>query len=139
MHVCVWYFGGTKPTKKNGKRDAFVHTIGFRPMVHEPAPSGARAAKGETERGRTGRPGELRTHGKTVCVCVGVRCVFRRAWTRGPFHAPEKLKPMDDMKSGDERHEDLCMTWHKGALCGNRLLGVTKRGNLTVPGCLTPV
>ena len=39
-HVCVWYFGGTKHTKKNGKRGAFVHSIGFRPMMREPAPPG---------------------------------------------------------------------------------------------------
>ena len=42
----------------------------------------------------SGRMGKL-------CVCVGVRCVFRRAGTRRPFHAPPQLKPMDEVKSGN--------------------------------------
>ena len=73
------------------------------------------------------------------CVCVGVPCVFRMAGPRGSLHAPPQLKPRDEVKSGNERHDGLRMTGHKGTVCGNRLLGVTKRGNLTVLGCLTPV
>ena len=40
MHIYVLYVGGTKPTKKNRKLETAVHTICFRPMVHEPAPPG---------------------------------------------------------------------------------------------------
>ena len=68
----------------------------------------------------SGRMGKL-----CVCVCVGVRCVFLRAGTRRPFHAPPQLKPMDEVKSGNERCECLRMTGHNGTVCGNRLLWIT--------------
>ena len=40
VQVRMCYVGGTKPTQRYGKRIAFVRSIGFRPMVHEPAPPG---------------------------------------------------------------------------------------------------
>ena len=71
-------------------------------------------------------------------MCVGVRCVFRRAGTRGPFYAPPQLKPRDEVKSGNERREGLRVTGHKGTVCENGLLGVTKRGILLYEVSLHP-
>ena len=50
---------------------------------------GVRAAKGETEGRRAGRPGDSMTREKKVCVC---RCALRvqRAGTRGPFQGRER-------------------------------------------------
>ena len=72
------------------------------------------------------------------CVCVGVPCVFRMAGPRGSLHAPPQLKPRDEVKSGNERHEGLGMTGHKGTVCGLGLLGVTNRGNLLYEVALHP-
>ena len=80
-------------------------------------------------------PGRM---GNGVCVCVSVRCVFRRAGTRGPFHTHPQLKPRYEVKSENERREGLRMTGHKGTVCGNGLLGVTKRGNLLYEVALHP-
>ena len=76
---------------------------------------GVRATKGETEMRRAGRPGDSRTLGETVCVCRCALCV-RKAWTRGPFHAPPKLKPRYEVKIGKKRREGT-RTGHKGAGC----------------------
>ena len=57
------YFCTLDRFSADGERTRAVRVIRQRVL-------GVRAAKVETEIGRTGRPGELRTHTKTVCVCV---------------------------------------------------------------------
>ena len=130
------YFCTSDRFSADGARTRATRAIRWRVLV-------VLAAKVETERRRAGRPGDFRTHGKTVCVCgcaqcVGVPCVFRRAGSRWPFHAPPQLKPRDEVKSGNQRHEGLRMTGRKGTVCGLGLLGVTNRGNLLYEVALPP-
>ena len=69
--------------------------------------------KGKTEKER-GNVQVVPGHGGTVCVCRCALC-FRRAGTRGPFHAPPQLKPRYEVKSGKKRR-DGSRTGHQGAV-----------------------
>ena len=129
--MCVVCWGYTTHVER-GKKEKFCmcdrfSADGFRTRaarVIRRRVLGVRAAKGETERRRAGRPGDSRTHGKTVCGCRCALCV-QMAGTRGSFHAPPQLKPRYEVKSGKKRREGV-RAGHRGTVCwdGNRGHGI---------------